>query len=251
MMKTAWKWALVVGLAVATAVSTLVWMRQFEAAQTSAAFVKLRGDQALERDRTVITEKMLEVVELPETFAGPLADFAVPGRPETYRKALIGQRAVQDVPAGSLLLFQYFAPDQAGDLAARLTPGARAITLPVTAQTTVGYFVRPGSTVDLIGTFLGPAREVGASEAEPSLITRTIQENVKVLAVGNARSGTEYQRLSSAGGYTTITVEVSPADANRLVAALRRVTAPITLALRRPDDHGINGELPVEGPKGR
>ncbi len=227
------RWLAVIVFALATGVAGWMWTNQYAARQQSAAFLKLKDDIALIRNETVLDDDMIEVVRLPERFRDDLSGIAVPND-ASYRSALLGERPVRDVPAGSLLLFAAFEPRLSGELAGRVTPGMRAMTISVTAASTVGYFVQPGSIVDLVGTLVMPP-EGGEPVTLEQVETRTILQKVKVLAVGPARTLAEYQRLSG-GGYSTITIEVSPKDAETLVFAMQQVNRPLTLMLRNPED---------------
>lgn len=233
-MSTQIKWMVAVALAILTGFSAWMWTRQYESDLRSARFLKLKDDVGLIRDATTLEDSMIEIAELPERFAGSLRNVAVPAEPNTYRLALLGRRAVQDVASGSLLLFQHFEPESGRDLSDHIAPGMRALTVAVNAESTVGFFVRPGSRVDLIGTFVEPA--AGQTlDARLNMQTRVLLHNVKVLAVGSARTFTEYQRMGNSG-YNTVTLELTPKQANVVTFAQQQLSGPLTMVLRRLDE---------------
>lgn len=119
------------------------------------------------------------------------------------------------------------APGVRGFLAAVLAPGMRAVTIPVTRESSVAGLVFPGDRVDLILTHSviddsGIARSVG----------ETVFKNVRVLAVdASTDDQTNTPRLGK-----SITIEVTPKLAQE-VAVVRRLGS-ISLSLRslsKPD----------------
>lgn len=231
------RWIVTLLLALATAGVAWFWTQSFEGSLRSARFLKLKGNVALERNKTVLDGTMIEIIELPEVFAQQLGNVA---EPVASMDALVGLRAVQDVPAGAILLKQFFSPESMRDLSDQIEPGHRAITLAVNAESTVGYFVRPGSRVDLIGTFVQPEASTTSFQDRLSTRARVLIENVRILAAGPALSHNEYQRLSERG-YGTVTLEVTPHQASMIVFAQQQLNGPLTMVLRRNDESGSTG----------
>lgn len=102
-------------------------------------------------------------------------------------------------------------------LAALLSPGMRALSVPIREETAAGGFIQPGDRVDVMVT--RKQAEGGREPARGEALLRA----VKVLAIGKALSG------KSAGGGRTATLEIAPAQAGLLTAA--QSGAEITLAL--------------------
>lgn len=231
--------AVILGLI--TAFAAWTWTKQYEGELRSEQFLKLKGNVALVRNETVITDEMIQVVDLPEKFASGLAAVA---EPVDSRAALVGRRAIQDVSAGSILLKQFFAPELMADLSSEIAPGSRALTVSVNAESTVGYFVRPGSRVDLIGTFLLPSADNAAFGDRLNIQTRVVLRDVRILAVGTARSFSEYQRLAT-NGYATVTLQVTPEEANVLAFAQQQLSGPLTMVLRPVNEPNDPKSLPA------
>lgn len=101
----------------------------------------------------------------------------------------------------------------------------RAVAVDVTDRTSVGHWVRPNDHVDLLGTFRNPATN--------QLEAVTLLQDIVVLATGGANSsGANTGR--NAAGYSTVTVDVLPEEAEILVLAQELGT--LSLSLRNPQD---------------
>ena len=130
------------------------------------------------------------------------------------------------------------APWEQGFLAAVLNPGTRAVTIRVDPATSHAGLIDPGDRVDVILT-----AEVSIAERERAVFTRTIVEDVRVVA-RDRRSVDETTGLppgsdagaGSAGALAdrkamvTATLEVSPLQGDRLVIAEHE--GRLALALR-------------------
>lgn len=136
-------------------------------------------------------------------------------------------------------------PDRArGGLAPTVRPGLRAISISVGGAAAVSGLVQPNDRVDILGTFTFPSRkEAGQMEA----VTLTLLQDVSVLATGQrlGRSDLMSRESSSqpAGGYSAVTLEVSPREAEVLTFA-QHVKGQLTLALRNPEDVSFEKDLP-------
>jgi pilus assembly protein CpaB len=107
--------------------------------------------------------------------------------------------------------------DAAGFMAAMLTPGMRAVSIVISAESGAGGFVLPNDRIDVIQT-----RKVGESA-----ISRMVLSNVRVLAVDQTFSQEKDTKTVIA---KTATVEVTPEQAELLSSA--QSAGQLSLALR-------------------
>jgi pilus assembly protein CpaB len=145
---------------------------------------------------------------------------------ETFLSEASGQtpESLQDAVARTLIVAgepiieaKIVRAGSAGLMAAIITPGMRAVTQRVSPETASGGFILPGDRIDVL--FTG-GREGGAR-------TRTMFENVRVLAVNSLYSDT------TEGGYVegvNITLEFAPEDAESFITA--RSGGTVSLVLR-------------------
>jgi pilus assembly protein CpaB len=140
------------------------------------------------------------------------------------------------VAANEPILDGKMAPTSAGaGLAALIPPGMRALSVPVNDVIGVAGFVTPGTMVDVMMTGTIPGA-TGAGQ----VITRTILENVRVLAVGQK---TDTDRTGKPLTAPVITLLVSPEDAGKL--AMASTQGKIQLALRNVLDTDANPPAPI------
>jgi pilus assembly protein CpaB len=166
-------------------------------------------------------------------------DFA-PGsalRPEQF-DAKAGMRLARGLRSGEPLLAEILQPAEPGGLSARVRQGIRALTIAVDDVNAVSGMLRPGDRIDLL--FSARAQVADAGTAVET--ARLLVQNVAVLATGR-----QLKPGADEGGvrpFTSITVELSPEDATRLVVAQR--TGRITALLRNPDDRFAVSNAPVD-----
>ncbi|AYV46170.1 Flp pilus assembly protein CpaB [Caulobacter flavus] len=119
---------------------------------------------------------------------------------------------------------------EGGYLSVVLSPGARAMAVPVTSETAAGGFILPGDRVDVL-----MSRD--ASNADTSggkqVIAETVLQNIRVLALDQATAAEKDAKTIVAA---TATLEVRPGEAEALTRA--KASGPVTLALRAYTDLG-------------
>ena len=132
------------------------------------------------------------------------------------------------VVENELILESKLAPKEAGaGLSATIPEGMRALSVAVNEVIGVAGFVIPGTMVDVLVT----GRLAGTSHGGDDNITRTILENVRVLAAGQKN---EVDREGKPQTVPVITLLVSPDDAGKLTMA--STEGKIQLALRNTID---------------
>ena len=242
-------------LGIVTVVLLNLYISQLQAKQVSVAVIRLKPEVSLAKGDLVKPE-MVRTVKLPQQF-DHLVDMALPANGEAA-VWIKGRPVTRDVASGGLLLYSHFEDVPEERFAARITEKMRALTIPVDATSAVGYFVEPGSRVDILATLSNievgslklPRLPRGASPpagsslptsiptATEKVATKTLLQNVRVLAVGTATTRGAYVGNSS-GGFATVTVEVTPYQAEKLVFALEHARRGLTLVLRNAADDGV------------
>ena len=125
------------------------------------------------------------------------------------------------------------APGQPGFLAAVLGPGMRAVTISPGEATRQAGLLDAGDRVDVI-----LSADIQASDGTRSNLSRTILEDVRVLAINNrlgtplppGEAGGESGSRPERGEARTVTLEVSPEQGTRLAHGDREGT--LSLAVR-------------------
>lgn len=111
----------------------------------------------------------------------------------------------------------------AGVLAVSLTPGMRAMAVPLSAESAAGGFILPGDHVDVV-----QSRKVEGPNGGQKFASGAVLRNVKVLAVDQMTKGEKNPAPAHVGG--TATLEVTPDQAELL--ALSKSQGELTLILR-------------------
>jgi pilus assembly protein CpaB len=141
------------------------------------------------------------------------------------------------VAANEPILESKLASVQAGaGLPATIPEGMRAVSVAVNDVVGVAGFVTPGTMVDVLVTGM----IAGPNSSGASTITRTILENVRVLAAGQK---IEQDRDGKPQTVPVITLLVTPEDAGKLTMA--STEGKIQLALRNTIDSGTVAPPPV------
>lgn len=157
-------------------------------------------------------------------------------------KLLIGRKIVAPLKAERPILWSDIEGGSPSDqgLAPIVSKGMRAISLSISGAAGVSGMVQPNDRVDVLGTFSFPAKDGKTDE----LVTLTMLQDVTVLAVGQTLSRQSlFRGQQRNAGYSTVTIEVTPREAEVLVFA-QQIQGRLTLALRNPNDIGFESELP-------
>jgi pilus assembly protein CpaB len=127
-------------------------------------------------------------------------------------------------------------------LSGTITTGMRAISIPVSAETAVSGLVRPNDKVDILGTFSFIST---TNAAEMETVTFTVLQHVTVLATGQetGRAELEISSNSRRSSYNTVTIAVSPEEAELLAFAIN-AKGSLMLTLRNPNDNTVHPESP-------
>jgi len=157
---------------------------------------------------------------------------------------IVGKRLKYPLKKGEPLWWSHVdLPDRTrSGLAPMVQSGLRAISLPISGASGVSGLLSPNDRVDILGTFSFPSEEM---EGELKSVTLTLLQDVTVLATGQrlARDsiGADYNRRNS--GYSSLTFEVTPREAELLVFA-QHVKGQLSISLRNPEDVSFEDLLP-------
>ncbi len=187
------------------------------------------------REMDILDESKMEVVERP-------ADFIQPSAIQNPVE-VVGQIALAPIKKGEQILdTKLVFPDKSTGLSMQVSPGKRAATVPVTEVQGVAKLIKPGDRVDIVA---GVDDGKGVEKVRK---LRTILQNVPVLATGQSivdnlpikviqgdSDEFEIRNLRVANDYSTVTVEVTPTDAQQLFY-LASINSPIYFTLRNPND---------------
>lgn len=132
-------------------------------------------------------------------------------RPEELVGAIVKDPLTQGEPVTASALVK---TDNKGILAALIAPGMRALSVDVTAQSASSGLIAPGDRVDVIMAKLMSSPSGGNQYAQ----SRLIVSNVKVLAIDVEMAGTNEKPKNAP---RVATLEVSPAQAERLATAMK------------------------------
>ena len=211
---------------------------------TEVLVVKAKTDI---KEMETIDDTMLELGRIPKRFLEPNA-ISYRNREDTSAvvadmKNLSGMIAILPIKEGEQISNNKLThPGLRTGLAPQVTPGKRAISIPVNELTGVAKLMKPGDRVDLIAV-LDPG---GGKENK---IAKTILQDVVVLAVGkyvtnnaarkierDPRSGKiSVKPIATFEGFGSITVEVEPAQA-QMLSLIVQGGNQLVVTLRNNDD---------------
>lgn len=209
---------------------------------TKSPVVRARVDIA---EMQTIDNSMLELTERP-------SDYVEPGAVREIETA-IGQVAAVPIKKGETLVGnKLLQPGPDTGISLQVAPRKRALALPIDEVRGVARLIRPGDRLDVyaavdVGRGLNTRREVAM-----------ILSDVVVLATGVSvinniprmfeldPSGRNVQQVALSGDtrYTSITLEVSPKEAQDLIFLQTSGGGNIYFALRNPNDREIPTRFP-------
>lgn len=141
--------------------------------------------------------------------------------PDQFNRA-DGARLALPANAGEPVLWAQVENEKAGSFSTKLDIGRRAVTLPVDEISSISGMLAPDDLIDIIVSVQKDSRSY----------TFTLLQSMRVLATGTKVSQTDEEGKPST--FTTVTLDTSPEDAKKLIAA--REVGRITALLRSPTD---------------
>src|SRR5690625_2880681 len=165
-------------------------------------------------DGTAINNEDLDIRELPSAYVSTQSL-----APEKYEQ-LVRQMFKYPVEAGEPALVYQLEPLAQPAFSQRIQTGRRALSIAVDRINSISGLIRPGDLIDIYVSFDYQRRK----------ITAPLLQGVYVLATDQTTQEQEHTRK----GITTLTLDLDPEDAAKLVAA--KQSAEITAMLRNPID---------------
>lgn len=179
-----------------------------------------------------------------------LAAKSIPGRDVSKntisvedQERIFNKKLKYPLDAEETLMWSYVdVPYRPGSgLAPIISKGRRAISLSINGAAGVSGLLQPNDRVDVLGSFTFPSRK-NAEKME--WVTLTLLQDVTILAAGQTLGRTEPgDRGRASAGYNTVTVEVTPREAELLVF-VENMRGHLTLSLRNPEDVSYEKNLP-------
>lgn len=208
------------------------------AAPTAASQVAIDGPEVLVATKslpvgTIIDQSALKFQPWPKE----LVENAYYLRQGTDLKNVVGTVVRFAIPAGQpVSQGALVKPGDRGFLAAALGAGMRAVTVPVSAQTSVAGFIFPGDRVDVILT----QSVAGGGDGPPLKASETMMRNVRVLATDQKTDKSVDDKGNTVvNTYSTVTLEATPQMAEKISVA--QTVGSLSLSLRSIADNA--GEL--------
>ncbi len=237
--------AIVAGLAAALLTRLYLSSKDAEVADMKARFAKRFGVMEVlcyaenVPGGTVISKGQLGTIVVPKA--------GLRGQALTMENLgdVIGRRVLLGHGKGEVL---FWADIEGGNprttgLAAMVKKGMRAVSINATGAAAVSGMVNPNDHVDVIGTFTFPDDETGKRDRS-ALVTCTMLQNVLVLATGKVTAKMAGRDGDApAGAYSTVTLEVTPREAEMLAFA-EQMRGRLSLSLRNRSDVSYEKELP-------
>jgi pilus assembly protein CpaB len=155
---------------------------------------------------------------------------------------LAGSVVRSEITAGQpLTQGSVIQPGDRGFLAAALGAGMRAVTVPVSAQSSVAGFIFPGDRVDLVLT----QSVSGGGEGEPLRVSETILRNMRVLATDQRTNAMGPDGKPVVQTYSNVTIEVTPKIAEKIAVA--QTIGALSLSLRSIADNASELDAAIAG----
>lgn len=134
--------------------------------------------------------------------------------------------AVLAFPAknGETVTWSQIVGEKAAIFSTKLQIGRRAVTVPVDEVSSISGMVQPDDLIDIIVSLSKDSRNY----------TFTLLQSVRVLATGTKVSQEDKDADGRFRTFTTVTLDTTPEDAKRLIAA--RQIGKVTALLRSPGD---------------
>lgn len=223
--------ALIIAVAAALMARSMFSGTEAPAPQATAAAVPqqaLDGPQVLVATRalpvgTIIDAESFRFQPWPKDLVEEAYYLQGKADPQSLQGAVVRNTVTAGQPAtrGALIM-----PGERGFLAAALGPGMRAVTVPVSMQSSVAGFIFPGDRVDVLVT----QTVNGDDPNNPLRVSETIVRNLRVLATDQRTNALDEAGKPDVRTFSNVTLEVTPRIAEKI--AVSQTIGQISLTLR-------------------
>ena len=212
---------------------------------TEVLVVKAKKDI---KEMETINETMLEVAHIPKRFLEPAAVYFENKKDDDKDvlksvKSLIGEIAMVPIKKNEQVTFNKLTdPGMRTGVSNQVTPGHRAVSIPVSEITSVSKLVKPGDRVDIIAI-------IDTGVGKTNRIVKTIFQDIVVLSVGrnvtgnvarlvetDSFGGQRVRNLTEDSTFSSVTLEVDPLQAQTLTLLASGGDNILSLSLRNNDD---------------
>ncbi len=237
--------SIVVGLLAAVLTRTYLASKDAEYARMKASFTRENGVMDVivyKKDLpagTQLTMKDVGILAVPEK---GLRGQAIP---PANVKSIVGRRILTSHKEAEVVFWSDIEggnPLSSG-LANDIKKKMRAVSINASGAAAVSGMVKPNDHVDVIGTFSFPKPGSEDGKAQEQLVTCTMLQNVLVLATGKDTAKTSAAYNFGGGTYSTVTLEVTPREAEMLVFC-EQIKGRLALTLRNRNDTSYEEKLP-------
>jgi len=150
---------------------------------------------------------------------------------------VVGMRATAELVAGQPILNAHIELPVETGLATRLANGKRAVTIQVDQISSLSGMLNPGDVIDLFVSFAHRGQR----------LTAPLLNEVQVLATGRQQVASAEDRADARPPeYATVTLETTPAEAVKLVAARQDGTITAVLSNRGVKGAQVQSEVTSE-----
>ena len=183
-----------------------------------------------------VQENMVELVEIPEKFVQP--GYA------RQMEEVVGLVALAPINKGEQVLTnKVILPGPETGLSLQVSPGKRAISIPVNKTRAVSFLLKPGDRVDML-----VAVDLNTGSSQKRYI-KTLLQDVVILATGmrvvselpriqeEVGGETYIKNLRKENDFDTLTIEATPSDIQKITYLLSTDPQSIFFTLRHPSDN--------------
>lgn len=228
--------ALIIAVATALVARNMLSPAGAPQAAASAMPVEVSGTQVLVATRALPVGTILDAQSFRfQPWPKDLVEKAYYVQGQMEPSKLAGSVVRNAITAGQpLTQGAVINPGDRGFLAAALSPGMRAVTVPVQLVNSVAGFIFPGDRVDMMLTQSVP----GGGDGSPLKVSETIVRDLRVLATDQRTDAMGEDGKPVIQVYSNVTLEVTPRIAEKI--AVSQTMGSLSLALRAIADQAAD-----------